>query len=900
MKNKSIPGLSRRQILKAGFVVLVGSIIPKSKNLINLPDADTLAVKRIYLAPDDHTDYMWAGDEAQYKQAFLDMIDYYLNQADATANNPTEQQGRFNLDGSFWVWTYERNKSASDFNRLIARIRDGHISMQLNPLILAPGGMPTEAVLRAMYYAGHLERRYNLRFPLVYAIENQTFPYGLSSLWAGAGAKYSWRGICGCATKVPSPGDREHDIYWYTGPDGRRILMKWNSMLVSNQSMGGYAEAYNTGSIVDYVDSNPAFLSRYQYAVIGAFGKGWDALQTTTSDFITVAQTNKSNSSRKVIVSNEVDFFQDFESNYGSSIPSESVSFGNEWDIYCASMAEVTARVRRSVEKLRTAEALATLVNLKVPAFMNSRTAARDLAWMDMGLYFEHDWTADGPASGGRSAWERRLAGEIESYVDTLQSDSINAFGGLIQKTGTNQRFFVFNPLSWARTDFADLPFSNTNPVHVIDLVTGQETPSQIVTVDGQRRLRIQAKSVPAVGYKVFEIQSGTGQAFANAAATNATAGTIENSILKLTVVNRGAITSLIDKTRSNKEFARTSNGRGLNHLGTGTTGTIQVENAGPVSATLLVTTSVIANHTSRITLFLDSDRIEVRNDINQNFSQTFTWGYEFNLNSPVVWHEELGAVIKARLLSDGGQYSPRNARYDWLTLNHFADINSGSSGVTLSSADCNFMQVGNSTPTTLDVNTPLISILAGGQVDGTNLGIKSQGGDTHFLQRFALRTHDAFDPVKSMMFALEHQNPLVTGMVTGGSGYPEKTFSLVSIDNPNVLLWALKPADDGIGRGIVARVWNLSQSPANFALSLTPGPIVTAQETTHIETPISSATLSNGTLVDSLSQSQMNTYLLSMNELNFRQFIPRVRRTNMQKKTRAPGIVEDKKFLDV
>ena len=46
-------------------------------------------------------------------------------------------------------------------------------------------GVPSEAVIRGMYYPGKLERKYNLDLNLAYSIENQTLPFGLSSLWAG-------------------------------------------------------------------------------------------------------------------------------------------------------------------------------------------------------------------------------------------------------------------------------------------------------------------------------------------------------------------------------------------------------------------------------------------------------------------------------------------------------------------------------------------------------------------------------------------------------------------------------------------------------------------------------------------------------------------------------------------
>ncbi len=860
-------GPSRRAILKGSAALLTGAALSA---LIRLPGIDKVwsqtTPKRIYLAPDDHTDYFWTADEDTYRQAFIEMLDYYLNLADATANELPEHQSRWNCDGSYWLWVYEKNKTATDFQRLISRIRDGHISAPLNALVVCLGGAPAEAVLRGMYYAGRLERQYNLRFPVAIAMENQTLPYGLGALWAGSGARYSWKGICNCDTRVPEAWNREHEIYWLTGADGSRILMKWNSMLVGNQSMGGYAEARNPAAIVDYVDTDTAFITRYPYRVIGAFGKGWDDLKTLTNEFVTVAK-NKTNAGRRVFVSNQTDFFQDFESTYGTGLPSLACSFGNEWDLYCAAMAEVSARVKRAVEKLRSAEALATLVSLRDPAFMNGRQAARDLAWMDLGLFWEHNWGMVGPPTGSnginkRIAWQRRLAAEIEAYVNALQTDAASALGRMIRESGTNLRFYAFNTLGWMRTDMADLPFSSTSPVHVIDLSTGLETPSQIVTVDGERRLRILAKDVPAVGYKVFEVRSGAGSTFSNAATVSG--NVIENNFYRITVAERGAITSLRDKQRRDREFVRVIGGRALNDLGP-SSGSLQVENVGPVSVTLMATAPEPLNHTTRITLIRDSDRIDIRNDINQNFDSIYTWGFGFELSTPDVWHEEVGAVIRAKLLSQGGHYSPRNARYDWLTLNHFADITGDGVGVTLSNADCYFMRLGSSTVSSLDINTPQISPLVGGRVVNGSNGLPNQGGDSHFLQRFALRTHGAYDAVAAMRFALEHQNPLVTALVTGGSGYPETSYSLVAISNPNVLLWALKPADDGIAQGIIARVWNLSARAASFSLTIAAGRITAAKNTTHIETPIGDATVNSGALTASIAAYQIKTFSLSI-----------------------------------
>ncbi|MFZ1701377.1 MAG: hypothetical protein WAU71_11180, partial [Pyrinomonadaceae bacterium] len=512
------------------------------------------------------------------------------------------------------------------------------------------------------------------------------------------------------------------------------------------------------------------------------------------------------------------------------------------------------------------AEALATLVSMNSLSFMQSRIAARDKAMLNLGLYFEHDWTADGGISRTRRAnWSRQVENEVTAYVDKLYDDARGELGNQISRTGNESRFFVFNPLSWSRTEFADIPIRTINKIAVIDLTAGDEVPSQIMRFGNRRILRILASNVPSAGYKVYEIRSGAGALIPSAATVNG--ATIENSVYKVTVAPDGAITSLIDKTQGNRETVRNIDGKVLNDLGGNRTGTLTVENAGPVSVTLRAISSSPLAHTTRVTLYRDSDRIDVSNEITQNFSNLRTWSYSFNINSPDIWHEEVGAVIRGKLLANGGHYSPKNARYDWLSMNHFSDITEGSGGfgVTLSNWDNQFMRLGQSERDSLDTASPQINVLAGGQVDGPTLGIRDQGGDSYFLQRFALWTHGAFDQTASMKVALQHQNPFVTGMVSGlGSvsrPYPATNFSFLNISNPNVLLWALKPAEDGIDRGIVARVWNHGNA-GSYNLSLSQ-PIISAERVTHIETPIGPATVNSGQLNAPINQQQIQTHLL-------------------------------------
>lgn len=208
-------------------------------------------------------------------------------------------------------------------------------------------------------------------------------------------------------------------------------------------------------------------------------------------------------------------------------------------------------------------------------------------------------------------------------------------------------------------------------------------------------------------------------------------------------------------------------------------------------------------------------------------------------------------------------------ARCDYVSLNHFADIAAGDRGpgVTLSNADCYFARLGTSTPGRLDTGTPQINVLIGGQVDGQKLGILRQNGATYFLQRFALRPHTGYSQSEAMRFALEHQNPPVAVAVGGNaiSPYPATSYGYLKISDPCVLLWALKPHDDGIKHGVVARLWNHQDKPVTFDLRVGSGTLVGARRLSHIETTIAPLELSDGVLRDEVPAQGMETYALDV-----------------------------------
>jgi alpha-mannosidase len=834
--------------------------------------------KRIYIANDDHTDYLWSADENTYRHSFINMLDFYIRKADSTIaiGLPSDFQSRFNCDGSFWLWTYEQHKTPAEVNALINKIKSGHISVPFNAMVSCYGGMPAEAVLRGMYYAGSLERRFNLDLDQAVAMEHATLPLGLASLWAGAGAKYSWKGICACNTPFGrgEPSNRDKEVYWYTGLDGKKILLKWYSLndtippggVDKNQSLGGYSETRNPLYAINACQKKFNTSNYNTYQIAGAFGYGWDDVQTYNSDDFINAAKIRTDKSYRVIVSNQQDFFIDFEKTHGSSLPSFTGSFGNERDLLCASLAETSAKVKRSLEKLRSAEAMATLVTPNNPDFGTALDSARINAWMGYGLYWEHDWSVFGgiATSSQRAVWQRKIENQISSYSNTLYDSARIELGKQIRKTGSNERFFVFNPLSWKRTSYADYPYTGSENITVIDITTRLQVPKQFITKNGIPHLRILARNIPSVGYKAFEIRSGKGNVFKQAATVSANNTILENELCKITINKVGAIVSLLDKKNKVRECIGSEK---ANDLGSSSdNGSITVENIGSVSVTLKAVSSDPLSHISRITLYKDLPGVDIDNQISQNFTDVRKWKFAFNLKTPETWHEEVGAVIKAKLISSGGHYALKNALYKYLTLNHFASVNETDYGVTLSNRDCYFMQSGNSTHFSLDETSNTLNVLAGGRVSNPELGIINQDGEPEFNQSFALSTHTTFSKASEMKFALEHQNPFVTGTITDTHGtYPGTNYSYLKITDPNVLLWSIKPAEEGYAnRGLIIRVWNLGNDASAESISLN-NKITEAYETSHVETDIKANSFSDSNLNTRIAAQAMSTYRIKI-----------------------------------
>ncbi len=115
------------------------------------------------------------------------------------------------------------------------------------------------------------------------------------------------------------------------------------------------------------------------------------------------------------------------------------------------------------------------------------------------------------------------------------------------------------------------------------------------------------------------------------------------------------------------------------------------------------------------------------------------------------------------------------------------------------------------------------------------------------------------------MKFAMEHQNVLTTGMVTGNKSVnAPPSFSLVNVSNPDVLLWSIKPSEEGITNGLIIRLWNVKNDGGQASVKLYM-PVSSAWQTTHIETNKKALKPNVNSIQTVFTPQQINTYRLGI-----------------------------------
>ena len=418
----------------------------------------------------------------------------------------------------------------------------------------------------------------------------------------------------------------------------------------------------------------------------------------------------------------------------------------------------------------------------------------------------------------------------VRYSTDEIKSASLQTVGERINTTGNGVPVIVYNPLAWER--------SGEISVHVQDgKAAGSALGAQVIETKtnqatGVSDVKLHVLKVPALGYKVVWVGAGANAAQHKDSDVNAkeTSGsiTLENEILRLTIDKQsGCITSLFDKKSNFETLASGACGNQLQFF-KDTPKDYDAWNIDPGTLDAAPTTIDRADSVELVKTAEPGIRV-TRHWQNSKFVQTFNLaadGDEVNVDSEFDWHESHILLKAAFPLAASGPFAtyeipygaidrPTTRNNSWekaqfeVPAMRWADLGDGKHGLSvINDTKYGYDAVGNLLRLTLLRSTKWPDA-------------EADMGHQHF--QYALYPHaGTWKDALTVRHGYEYNYPLTAIVATPHSGALPASHSFANVTPENVVLTAVKKAEDA--KGIIFRVYEWAGKDATIELHVPPG----------------------------------------------------------------------------
>jgi len=810
---------------------------------------------KLYVQPSTHVDVGYTDFQERVIERHNDNMSLAL---DLCARYP---DFKWNTEAA---WVQDKYLSMMPDDRrteFITRAREGRIGCQAVYGNMLTGICSHEELIRDLYYARAMSRKYGIPFDIAMSSDVPTQVWTLPTVLAGAGIKYFSAGLNLTRGNSFNRLFDKSPFYWQ-GPDGSKVLA-WLSP--------GYAYAAHLGLHSDIRQAETRVGSylksfdrdTYPYDAVLAFGGFGDNQPLAARLASTVHEWNKRYAYPKIILCRGPEFFEYMESNFGSQIPTISGDGGVYWEDGAGSSALETAIVRRAKEDLAAAEKLHCLTS----TFTGSAypRAAFDVAWKNAILYDEHTWGAHCSISQPESEqtvhqWEykARFAQEAARGANLVVRQGLDNLAKMASVKEPS--VVVFNPLGWP--------------------VSG---PVQTKTPDG-RPVEFWAEDVPSVGYKVYAMaavsgqqpgghdprtlsETETGETTPPSVSGGGREGgqacpQLENRFYRLELdPSTGAVKSLLDKELG-IELVDPDAPYGINQYiyiaGQGkdakdvtrdskTLAVVQLAEAiyrnPPGVQTITITGSAYKTPQwiTHVILYDKIKRIDFVNTLNKEPTYDKEAGYfafPFALNKPEFYVELPNGVMKPKAdMLDG-------ACMQWYCAQDFVAAADERYAVVWTAVDSPLITIGDVNRETFQSPLPIENGHLYAYVFNnywfTNYKA-SQGGELRF--RFSLTSMPKYDPVAAARFGQSVRNPLLSRVCENGrAATGAAPTSLCSVNQSNVIIQAVKQAESG--EGLIIRLREVAGTTTQATVTLPAGRFKQAWACNLVEDPKSKLTI--------------------------------------------------------
>ncbi len=821
----------------------------------------------VFVAPSAHTDIGYTDVQPKCAERHSENIDKAI-----------ELCRRFpgfhwNLEVAWQAENYVQSRKGpllADFYRFA---REGRLGVQALYCNMLTGLCSHEELCRLTWFAHKLCREKGIPFKSAMISDVPSQEAAMPMILSGAGIRY-----------FSSGSNRDHSYpfnhlfgsrpFWWEGPDGSRVLTLYveNYAYASRWALDATLEAARarvTEELAGYEKRTD-----YPYDAVFLHGAVSDNCPLKPELARVVQEWNQRYEYPKIILSHNADFFAYIEKKYGDKLPVFRGSGGAYWEDGAGSSARETTLTRNAHEAVANAEKMLALAE-RMGGGKVYRPEAIYNAWRNCMLYDEHTWGAycsvDKPESDFTKAqWKikAQFAVDAADGAKKLLEQGSNALASLVRTDGP--ALVVFNPTSWPRTDVLQVALPDGLDVAEPDVSSEVSNCGASVLV----------KDVPACGYRVLKL----GPQLKRSAVENAEGNVIESRFYRVEFdPASGGIASIRDKELGQELVDPKATFR-LNQYVyvTGYNQRLIIDPKGPLPALkltgsgqaklrrlrcpgvgemMMVESSgpMTPKIASAILVWDDVKRIDMINRLTKKLTyerEGVYFAFPFESKRPTFRFEAPAAILNPEK-----DMLPGGCR-DWFSVQHFVEIEGRDATITWATPDAPLVCFQDIYRGKWLTELPMLSGHLYSYVMNnywhTNY-LAGQGGD--FTFRYAITSRPKSDRVASARFGWAASNPLLGVAVKANprGPLPESPTSLISVDEPNVIVTGAKRADEG--GDLIVRLWELTGKATTAHLRLDRHiPAAKAQACNLVEEPQSPLDIHDGVIAVPIRASGLAT----------------------------------------
>ncbi len=808
---------------------------------------------KVFVFHASHLDPGWMDLPEKIMELQANYLDTIVALCDQTQHLPPEARFVYNSEHSWPFEYYERTRPKAQFKKLMTACQRGQIEIGAIYAGVHTEFCGHEELARLTAYATGLRQRHGIRVDSAFLDDvSEGYTKGLPQVLArsgihglilGPGGKTNLRGIVPLLPRI---------FYWGT-PDGSRVLVGWTPGFWTY--MRRYAGFEGNSTLQEF----EALGAEYPYDAFFRHNGGGDNAGVNDNMRQEILNFRRQSTNSDVRMGRADDFAAYIEKEFGDRIPAFQGDNPNSWADGTISLARETGMHRRNQAQVIDVEKLAAL---GVAMGSNGNYPTGDIAavYRDLFFYSEHTWGLDVPGHPGMNvnapeyaSWRQHWAVKggypvhAERLIHEMQRHTLSNLTACVSSHGP--AVVVWNLCSWPRSDVLRLPWDADVPPGLIDARTGKKVIGQQTTNDhGRTEMVFVAENIPPLGYAVYPLPQ-TRSASPSGGSLTARAKEIENEFYRVRVdETTGCVASIWDKELRRElvdinarylmnqyihahvdngyhgvgDFrAGTVNGDGVRYVPDSTGGIRSV--AGPVEAFLetearLERGPAPAKIRRRVVLYRGLKFIGFQNLVDKQAASSkeqIYFAFPFALTGKVTTLVELPYAMmrwdKDILPGCWRGYS---------SIQHWADVSGDEFGITFSPREAPVVSLGGIHANRMDPTWHKSYIPANGHVYSYVMAniwncnyALWQGGPVQFDYR--VTSHPGrINTAKAARFGWGHASPLLAWRIGKQDGpLPKKSFQAVGIDAENVMLTALKRAEDG--RGWIVRLYETAQSPA-------------------------------------------------------------------------------------